>query len=318
MRLALPILAILFALFLISSISLKIGDKLLEGDKYSKAILAYTISHLANPFSKISLNRLLEAQVVKKERTEESEETSEKPPVYVNESGKVQGASAVVPVLMYHYIRHNPNPNDKVGFNLSVTPESFASQMDYLVSHGYHTISLDELGAVLLNHAGLPDKPVVITLDDGYRDSYTAAYPVLKSRGLKAVNFIITGFVGGPLYLTWDQIKEMSRNFTFSFGSHTVTHRSLPSISGKRLQSELKDSKEELMKRLGVPINWIAYPYGDVNTFVSSTTRQAGYTGAFGTNFGTFQSSDVMFTLPRVRIGGGDSVASFAQKLPWH
>jgi len=228
----------------------------------------------------------------------------------------VLGASVSVPVLMYHYIRVNPVASDSVGYNLSVTPENFAAQMDYLASHGYHTISLDELGSALLNHGGLPSKPIVITLDDGYMDSYTAAFPILKNHGFKATNFIITGLVGGPNYLTWGQIDEMKNSGVFTFGAHTVHHYALTSLSAANIRAEVTDSKNTLQAHLGYQVNWLAYPYGNVNGTVASITQQAGYIGAFGTNYGTYQSTDRMFTEPRVRIGGGDIISSFAAKIP--
>ncbi len=83
------------------------------------------------------------------------------------------------------------------------------------------------------------------------------------------------------------------------------------------MRKELTESKKDLESRLGTKINWLAYPYGNVDKRVAGAATKANYTGAFGTNDGTFQSQEQMFTLPRVRIGGGDSISSFAQKLPW-
>jgi peptidoglycan/xylan/chitin deacetylase (PgdA/CDA1 family) len=76
------------------------------------------------------------------------------------------------------------------------------------------------------------------------------------------------------------------------------------------------DSKSVLQAHLGYPVNWLAYPYGSVNETVANVTQQAGYVGAFGTNHGTYQSTDRMFTEPRIRIGGSDTVNSFAAKIP--
>src|SRR5258708_1216943 len=80
-----------------------------------------------------------------------------------------------VPILMYHYVRVNPDPRDRIGFNLSVTPGDFARQMDWLAGSGYHPVDFDDLRGYLLGHDALPNRPVVLTFDDGYRDLYTAA-----------------------------------------------------------------------------------------------------------------------------------------------
>jgi len=66
----------------------------------------------------------------------------------------------------------------------------------------------------------------------------------------------------------------------------------------------------------GYQVNWIAYPYGNVNETVANIAQQTGYVGAFGTNHGMYQSTNSMFTLPRIRIGGSDTIGSFAGKLP--
>lgn len=310
--------AVFFIILNITPVAAILGDKLVTTDDLSAAEFLYNLGKFTNIY-KVNLDqRLAAVKVLKEERSVESEETSaDKFLAEDNQLKAVLGASITIPVLMYHYIRVNPNPADKVGFNLSVTPVNFASQMDYLVSHGYHTTTLDELGASLLGYASLPSKPIVITFDDGYRDSYTNAYPILKSRTLKAVNFIITGFIGGPNYLTWREIDEMKNSGVFTFESHTVNHNALTYLDKERIKKEVGDSKNTLQSHLGYNVNWLAYPYGNVNEKVAEIVRQAGYIGAFGTNHGSYHDTDVIYTLPRIRIGGSDSVQSFAAKLPW-
>src|SRR5262249_48520329 len=75
-----------------------------------------------------------------------------------------------VPILMYHYVRISPNPSDRLGFNLSVTPADFSRQMDWLAANGYHPIDFDDLRGYLLGREDLPSRPVILTFDDGYRD----------------------------------------------------------------------------------------------------------------------------------------------------
>ncbi len=314
-------LLILTAFWYLGSFSLvRLGDYLFTKDKITQAQWLYQASKRVNPILNVD-QRLLATTIATSYRESESEEAQGQDPSKLTaqeDTSVVLGANVTVPVLMYHYIRVNPDPNDKVGFNLSVTPVNFAAQMDYLYTHGFHTISLDQLGTVVLGNGKLPEKPVVITLDDGYRDSYTQALPILNKYNFKATDFVITGLVGGPNYLTWEQIKEMKNSGLFTIGGHTVHHLALTYLSNDNLKKELTDSKEILETQLGQKVNWFAYPYGNVDGRVAGATTKAGYLGAFGTNNGTYQSSSQMFTLPRIRIGGGDSVMSFAAKLPWH
>lgn len=306
------------AIFVTSSLLIFLGDRLFIKDHLNQAETLYKIVKATNLFNQSVDQRLLAVKVVKEERRTHSEETDIDRPLAENNRGfKVLGTSLTVPVLMYHYIRINPNPNDTVGFNLSVTPANFTSQMDYLASHGYHTISLDEMGASLLNRTALPGKPIVITFDDGYRDAHDLAFPILRDRGFKALNFVITGLVGAPNYLTWDQIDEMKASGLFTFGGHTVHHYALTYLNNDKVKYEVTESKNILQTHLGYNVNWFAYPYGNVDGRVATIVAQAGYVGAFGTNSGTYQSTNHMFTLPRVRVGGGDGLATFAAKLPW-
>jgi len=317
-KIAAYFLGILSLILLLSFAFLKLGDRLFAQDSFPFAKYAYRVAYLLNPFNLGLEKRIQASDVLNTERSEESEETAVDKNIAYKGVSKINvlGASTTVPVLMYHYIRVNPNQDDKVGFRLSVSPQNFAAQMNYLAQQGYHTISLDDLGGFFFSHASLPSKPIIFTFDDGYSDFYTAAYPILKSHGFKAVSFVITGFVGIPGFLTWSQIDEMKSSGLVFFGSHTVHHLSLPSIAFDKIQSELTQSKKELEQHLGYPINWMAYPYGSVNKAVVDTALQSGYVGAFGTNRGTYQSTDFIYTLPRIRIGGGDTLGSFSAKIP--
>jgi peptidoglycan/xylan/chitin deacetylase (PgdA/CDA1 family) len=134
-----------------------------------------------------------------------------------------------VPILMYHYVRVNPDPRDRLGFNLSVTPADFKSQMDWLVGNDYHPIDFDDLRGYLLGHGELPARPVVITLDDGYRDLYTAAFPILRAHGFKAVSYVVSGFLGSPTNVTREQLLEMDAN-GIEIASHTVSHVDLTKV----------------------------------------------------------------------------------------
>jgi peptidoglycan/xylan/chitin deacetylase (PgdA/CDA1 family) len=315
----LPLPILLVSFFLISQFALFFGDIELTRDKIASSQALFKLGQIVNPFNSKLSQRVTATESLLTERMgKESEETTD-PKVIADNPSKsyVLGKSIQIPVLMYHYIRINPWETDKVGFNLSVTPYDFAMQMDYLLEHGYHTISLDELGANLLFGAKLPIKPIVLSFDDGYRDFFTNAFPILQKRNMKAVNFVITGFVGLPVYLTWEEISQMEKSGLVTFGAHTVDHSGLTSLPDKKILWEMTQSKKDLEEHLGYPINWIAYPYGDVNEHVASLAKQVGFVGAFGTKLGTFESTDNLFTQPRVRVGGGESAEELGTLLPW-
>ena len=315
------VLALVVGAYLLSLGTVRVGDHFLTQDKIAQAGQLYKFSQLINPFLAADLEkRFLATTIITTERTTQSEETSfdQKTNNIASLESNVLGVQVTIPVLMYHYIRVNPDPNDRVGFNLSVTPANFAAQMEYLATHGYNPVSLDDLETALIHDGTLPQKPIIITFDDSYRDCFLQAFPILQKYHFKAINFVITGLVGAPNYLTWDQIREMKNSGLFTIASHTVHHLALTYVSDANIQKELTDSKNVLEKETRGPIYWFAYPYGNVDARVSTWVEKTGYTGAFGTNDGTFQSSSQIFTLPRVRVGGGDSLNSFAAKLPWN
>jgi peptidoglycan/xylan/chitin deacetylase (PgdA/CDA1 family) len=162
-----------------------------------------------------------------------------------------------------------------------VFPENFEAQMQYLKDNGYTPISLATLDDHLINGTAIPNKSVVLTFDDGWKNQYEYAYPILKKFKFTGTFFIITGIVGkGGGYMTWDQIKDLQAN-GFDIESHSVTHPFLAKIKdSKKLEQELVDSKKTLEIKLGVPVTAIAYPYYNYNAIVEAAVKKAGYTAA--------------------------------------
>lgn len=225
------------------------------------------------------------------------------------------GNSLKVPILFYHYVGNNPNPKDLGRDVLSINPDKFDEQMKYLRDNGYTSISLDTLFAALRKQAILPAKPVILTFDDGYIDFYYNAYNILRNYGLTATVFIPTGLVSQPSYLTWSQIKEMHSSGLIHFGTHTVHHYNLPSISSESALNELRESKKTLQDELGVPINFMAYPNGATSNSVIGLVQKARYVGSAGTWSGSIQSEDTIYNMPRIRVSGAISITSFANLL---
>lgn len=220
-----------------------------------------------------------------------------------------------VPILYYHYVGNNPNPKDLQRNALSISPDKFDEQMGYLKNNGYVAISLDTLYASLKKQVTIPNKSIILTFDDGYMDFYYNAYPILKKYGLSATVFIPTGLMGQGAYLTWSQIKEMHSSGLILFGAHSVHHYSLILLSKDILVNEIVESKRVLQDELGIPINFMAYPYGSTNSQVISEVIKAGFIGAIGTWSNKFQSEGTIYNMPRIRISGSINLATFASLL---
>ncbi len=201
----------------------------------------------------------------------------------------------VVPILMYHRIDENSTNS-----RLSVSPESFERQMEFLKSRGYNVVSLGEL-IDLIKKRNIPYKTVAITFDDGYENNFISAYPVLKRLGFPATIFIIVALVSQPEYMTWDQIRELSEN-GIDIGSHTMTHAWLPDLDDKGLQVQLVDSKRALESHLEKRVDFISYPLGGFNRSVLEKVREAGYKGGCATNPPDGYPDDDIYALKRLRI----------------
>ena len=219
-----------------------------------------------------------------------------------------------VPVLMYHYIRVNPVPYDRLGFNLSVTPADFAVQMDWLARNGFHPITFTELHGYLNGQRGLPSRPVILTFDDGYADFYTTALPILRAHDFSAVAYVVSGFVGRPGYMTAAQVIEADRS-GIEIGAHTVDHADLVRQSPDGLHYQLTASKAALEQLLGHPVLSLCYPSGKFNPTVAAAAENAGYRDATTTRWGSVRNLPSRFIWDRLRVNGGERLDQFARDI---
>lgn len=210
--------------------------------------------------------------------------------------GVIYWQSDGIPVLNYHLVN-----KEKLNA-LSITPEQFDEQMAYLHKNGYTTISPDQLLDYLQDNKPLPEKPILITFDDGYQDTYTEAYPILKKYNFTATVFLVTDYVGNSSrYITWEQVKEMHNN-GFTFGSHTLSHVSLSKITNEEAEYQLVKSREAIEWRIKKPVKYFAHPGGFYNQTTSQLLQKSGYRAAFTVNLGRAKADNDVFAMKRIPI----------------
>lgn len=210
-----------------------------------------------------------------------------------------------VPILMYHSIKENP------GDQLSVSPQNFEKQMNFLHKNKYKVISFRELVNYLRSDQTLSPKTVVITLDDGYEDNYLYAFPVLKNNNLPATIFLISDYVERDNYLTWPQIEEMADN-RIEIGSHSKTHPDLNKLNDpKLLGEEILGSKKNIEARISRPVNSFCYPFGSMNDLVKEAVIKAGYSGAGLTHKRRRYDKNDVYALSRIKITNTDNLFVF-------
>lgn len=218
-----------------------------------------------------------------------------------------------VPILMYHRIHAAPPSSHR---SLTVHPVDFARQMRWLKQHGYRTITQRELYDALFLGKPLGPKPIMITFDDGYSEVFHKAVPVLKRLGMRATAYVISGRTlrSDTVFLTWHLLRALERDGV-EIGSHTVEHRHLTSLSDGEALRELVRSRRAFERRLGHPVQWLAYPFGAYDSRIERLARRAGYVLAVTTEHGVVQSARRPLALRRLRVLDSTGVAGLAAML---
>mgnify|MGYP002347770570 CR=1 FL=1 len=204
-----------------------------------------------------------------------------------------------VTILMYHYIRDYNYADDPIGSNLSVSPANFEKQMQWLKEHDYQTFALSDFDKI--SRLDPKTKAVILTFDDGYKDAYEQAYPILKKYGFIGVFYIIAGSVGDGAYMSWDQIKELHQNGMI-IGSHTISHPDLRNISDTELVSQLAGSRSLIKDNTGIVTTDFCYPAGKYNETVIQKLQELGYQTATTVASGLATQDSSLYELPRYRI----------------
>lgn len=196
-----------------------------------------------------------------------------------NRGGLMAEGLRVVPVLCYHWFR------DECTSKMCMPSAQFEAQMKYLKDNGFQTLSFDDFIEVMHLRQGLPPKPIIITIDDGYQSGYSIAYPIMKKYGFTATYFIYTDFVGvSKNAVSWDQLREL-KSQGFTIASHSVSHADLTQKKKgestkaytARIRDELVRSKEILDEQLQQNTQVMAWPFGKANAAVEQLTAEVGY-----------------------------------------
>ncbi|MBI5834088.1 MAG: polysaccharide deacetylase family protein [Armatimonadetes bacterium] len=201
---------------------------------------------------------------------------------------------AFVPIIMYHDVVEGAK---LVSFDL--TAQEFDAQLDKIAAAGCTPISLRQWWNYITRGDSLPEKPIMLTFDDGYENCYKTVFPRLKKRGWPGVFFIVPGTIGKQIWskghVSWAQCREMMASGLCEIQSHSLTHPDLTKISPAQLKDELVKSRASLEKWLGRPVQFFCYPMGRYDERVVEATRQAGYVAAFLiTKGGSAQSRSIM------------------------
>ena len=236
-------------------------------------------------------------------------------------------AASKVPILMYHNLTNDPSAVT----SMTITGERFQQDMEYLEYNGYTPLLSEDLIAIRAGKEAMPERPVMITFDDGYRSNYDIAYPILQKTGMKAVIALVGHSIRendnteeNRFFLKWDEAAEMADSGLFQFGSHTYNLHN-PQYGGstapngingiQRLKGESqaaynKRVGEDLKQRIDLitrntnqkKVLFFAYPYGARDEWMPSLLAKNGIQVTALTNTGTASIRRGLTDLPRYRI----------------
>lgn len=222
----------------------------------------------------------------------------------------------VVPVLMYHSIA-DPPPGARYP-DLYVSPTVFRAQMQALSAAGWHTITAGQLGAAMAAGRLVPMRTLVITFDDGYRDNYTAAFPILQQFGFHATFSVVASGIG-PM-MTAPQLAEMAAA-GMEIGNHTFNHVNVARLSGMALSHQIAGAASVIEAKVaaaGTPVvlRTFVYPAGHVGPAAIALLARLGYTDAFTEvpGFAVIGSTRPL-QIPRVRVSRSMSAARLLAQL---
>ncbi|MFN2431812.1 MAG: polysaccharide deacetylase family protein [Gemmatimonadota bacterium] len=216
------------------------------------------------------------------------------------------GVHSAVDILMYHSIAAGRGPT-------CTSPETFREQLRILAGEGYRAIPLRDLARALRGEAvELPERPVVLTFDDGFADFADVAAPELAARGWTATVFLPAGKLGGVddwesragrrprRLLTWERASELGRA-GIDLGAHGVSHADLTRLAPEAARAEVSGARRLSEERTGCPVTSFAAPYGRSDAGVKAEAAR-GYEAAVGTILGRAAPGSDLYDLPRIEM----------------
>lgn len=212
-------------------------------------------------------------------------------------------ATLRVPILMYHYVENIQDPNDKLRVELNIPPAVFEQQVITLQDAGYTFMTAKELGEVLNGEMAMPQKPILLTFDDGHWDFATDVLPILEKYHVKATSYVISGFIGGSDFMSREQLQEVVNSGLVDVGAHTVTHISLAGEPLATDQYQIDQSKAWLEKNYHLKVVSFAYPNGSFDQQAVQVVKADGFSTAVSTVPGVEQNQANRFFMYRLRPG---------------
>ncbi len=217
-----------------------------------------------------------------------------------------------IPVLLYHSV--NDSPSSAVA-RFTIAPRVFEDHMRHLAGEGYTTMTVSEFLPVLQGRpAALPERPALVTFDDGFRDFLTTAMPIMARHGIASTVYATTGFMGaggpgtnasGDEMLSWRELVEVSSasgEARVEIGGHTHSHAMLDTLPHGDAREEVTRCKALIEQHVAAPVTSFAYPHGYSSAWVRRVVREAGYSSACAVKNAMSHAGDDPFAIARLML----------------
>ncbi len=232
--------------------------------------------------------------------------------VTVSRSRPGAGAPSVVPILLYHSVNVEDGGLMR---RYTMAPARFRAHMAWIADQGRSTMTVSDYAAALEQDAPLPDRPLVVTFDDGYADFLSEAAPVLGEHGIRATLYVTTAPIGetrrgtlaGRPMLTWNELRQLGE-VGVELGAHSHDHAQLDLLPRPEVERQVTRCKHLIEDRVQVEVRSFAYPHGHHSATVRDAVRAAGYTSACAVKNALSHRGDDVWALGRVMFERGDTV----------
>lgn len=245
----------------------------------------------------------------------------QKLPVEVEKKLKEASVSAMrIPILMYHYVEFVQDKRDTIRQSLDIIPPVFDAQVKTLQEDGYTFLTAKDLADILDEKKEAPEKPILLTFDDGHWDLYTDVLPILQKYHVKATAYIVPGLLNGSDFLTTNQLEKVATSGAVEIAAHTVHHVWLKGRPFATVEKEVKESKTMLEALVHKPVVSFAYPFGAFDNQAIAAVQNAGFLTAVSTVPGIEHSKSSRYFLYRLRPGGrtGKDLIQFLEGKVFH
>jgi len=197
-------------------------------------------------------------------------------------------------VLMYHRFEENKYPSTNVKI------ADFIKQIDLIKKNNFNFVHPDDFENSLVNLKN--EKKILLTVDDAFKSFYDNAWPILKNDKIPFVLFVNTREIGSSGYMTWDQIRDISKEKFVHIGNHSYSHEYLIDKTDNEIRNDINIAIDDFKKNLGYLSPYFSYPYGEYSNSFQKIIKKYGFKYAFGQHSGVVDETKNFYTLPRFSI----------------